>query len=59
MEERDNLLACHRGKPFQKFIDRIAGLKVIQQCLHRDARAGEDGSASHHLRIAGYDLMLH
>jgi hypothetical protein len=58
-QEGDHLLARDRRKPCEKLVNRIARFKVIQQCLHRNARVGEHRGAAHHVGIAGYDQLLH
>src|SRR5437016_14464215 len=51
VQQGDNLLAFHAGKPLQKFIDRCASFQVIEKALDRHARAHENRFTSENLGI--------
>lgn len=52
LESRNRLLSGHSREIVQKFIQRIAALKVIEQGLERNSRAHEDRCAPENPWIA-------
>jgi hypothetical protein len=40
-KERHDMLARHRGKPAEEFIDRVTGLDIVEQGLYGHTRARE------------------
>ena len=59
LKKRYNMLACHRGKPDEEIIDRVAGLDIVEQSLHGHARAGEHWSSTHDVRRSADDGCAH
>jgi hypothetical protein len=59
LQERDHLRAIHTGKAPQKVVDRFAAFEIIEQRLHRHARAGKHPRAAHDLGIACDDRLFH
>jgi len=57
-KHRKGLLSRHRWKRFQEIVERISGFKIIEEVLHRDARADKDGLAALDVRIAMNDGVL-
>jgi len=51
LEKRYNMLACHRGKPDEEIIDRVAGLNKFEQDFNGHARAIKYRRAAKDLRI--------
>lgn len=47
----DDLFACDRREALEKFVNRIPGLKVIEQCLHRDSGSAKNRSSAHHIGV--------
>ena len=54
-QESDHLLALYAGKPFEKFLNRIASLQMIKETLHRHASPSKNWLAAENFRILGYD----
>ena len=48
----DRLLSADRRETLQKFVERIAGFKMVVEGLHRNSRSHEDWCAAEDLRIA-------
>ena len=59
LEERYDMLAGHRGKTEEEIIDRVAGLDIVEQGLHRHARTGEYRSSTHDVRRSADDRCAH
>lgn len=55
-QKGDDLFPLYSGKAFQKIAQRVSGLQIIQQSLHRHARAGKNRSAAHHVWAYTHDL---
>ena len=53
IENSLDLLACDAGKPFQKLIDGRAAFDVLEQGVHRHARASKYPGAT---KLAGNAL---
>lgn len=51
LEHGEDLRTLHAGETFQKIAGRIAGLEVVEQALHRHARAFEDQRAAEDFRV--------
>src|SRR2546423_3119265 len=51
VQQCDDLLAFHAGKPFQEFIDRFASFQMIEKTLDRHACANEDRFAPKNLGV--------
>src|ERR1019366_9225470 len=51
LEHGQHLRAFHAGETFQKIFNGIAGLEMIEEALHRDARALEDQRAAEDFRV--------
>jgi hypothetical protein len=58
-QERDDLLARHRGKPFQEIIDGLATLQVVEQRRHRHPRAVKHNRAAHHVTASRDHRLSH
>ena len=56
-EHGNNLLAADGGKVFEKFIQRVTTLQVIDEVLKGHASAGEDRSSAENLRVAMHDFV--
>src|SRR5438477_10608314 len=57
LEERDGLFSAHTREVFQEEIQGVTRCKVLDEALHRYARAGEHQSSVHHLRVGGDNLL--
>src|SRR5688572_19407685 len=53
----NHLLPPHAGESFQKIVDRIPGLQVIEKALYRHARADEDRRPAQNLRVGMDDAF--
>lgn len=51
--------ARHRREAFKKLIDRVAGLKGLDERLRRHARPAEHGRAAHDLGVAANNGLAH
>src|ERR1017187_4140812 len=51
LNNRDHLLAFHRGKTIEKVFDGFTTFKIINQVLQRNAGADKDRRAAHDFRI--------
>ena len=51
LDEADDLVARHSREPGQKLVDGLPLFQVIDKVLHGHPRSGEDGGATHDLRI--------
>jgi hypothetical protein len=54
-----HLFPLHRGKPFEKIVNRIAALQIIDQSLDGNPGAGEAWSAAHDPSVNRDDLPFH
>ena len=54
-QESDHLLAFHAWKSFEKLLDRIASLEMVEQTLHRHTSPSEDRLTAKNFRILRYD----
>ena len=50
-QHRQHLLTPHARKAFKKIINRIAGLQMIEQALHRHASADKNHNSTQNLRV--------
>src|SRR5205814_10152992 len=51
LKERDHLRARNAGKPVEEIFNGVAGFKMLNQRLDRNARASETRRAAHDLGI--------
>src|ERR1041384_8435445 len=51
LQHGDDLVALHAGEAFEEIVNRIAGLQMIEEALHRNARAGKHRRAAEDFRI--------
>src|SRR5258706_16328286 len=51
LEHGEDLRTFHAGETFQKIAGRIAGLEMVEQALHRHARAFEYQRAAEDFRV--------
>lgn len=58
LQDLDGKLSADRGEAFQKLIERVTVLDIVEQRLHRDASATKYGRSMHHFGIA-CDRFLH
>ena len=59
LQERDDLLPCDGRKAREELVDGVAGFEAVEQSLNGDARSTKDRSATHYVRIARDDLLVH
>src|ERR1035438_5127638 len=59
LEESDHPLTADCRKPFQKIVNRIARLKVIEQCLHRNPSPRKHRSPSQDVPVGSDYLLSH
>jgi hypothetical protein len=57
-KRRDDLLSRHGRKRLQELVQRISGFKIVEEVLHRNARADKDGRAALDVRIAINDGLF-
>lgn len=57
-EHGQHLRTFHAGEAFEKNFDGIAGLEMVEQTLHRHARAFEDQRAAQDFRVAMVSALL-
>src|SRR5262249_33114729 len=50
-ERRHSLLAGYRRKVLQELLQRISGFEIVNEVLHRDPSAREDGGSALNFRI--------
>jgi len=55
-EQSNDLFTLHARKALQEFLDRVAGLDVIEKALHWDTRPDKDRLPAENVRILRYDL---
>ena len=55
LEQGDDLLAFYAREAFEKLLDRIARLQVIEQTLRRHSRSGKDRLAAKNIRMLSND----
>jgi hypothetical protein len=55
LQHSDHLLTLHGRKTGDEIINRLPGLEMIEQTLHRHPRSTEHGRAALHIRIGGND----
>lgn len=58
-EEGKDLFSRNGGKAFQKTVEGVAGLQVLDEGLHRDPGPGKDGSPAHDFGRDGYYTAGH
>src|SRR5205085_11644042 len=58
-EEGDDLLPVDRGKALEEIVDRVPGLKVVEEGLDRHSGSTEHGSSAHHGGIARNHRSVH
>ena len=58
VEHSQDLRTFHAWKTFQKILDGIAGLEMVEQALHRHARAFEDQRAAQNFRVGMVNALF-
>ena len=55
LEQGNDLLAFYARETFEKLLDRIARLQVIEQTLCRHSRSGKDQLPAKNIRMLSHD----
>lgn len=58
MKKANGLFTADRREVFKEIVERVPTAKVIQQALHRNARAHKNRRTAHHIRRTGNNAGL-